>query len=405
MAQHGHDTHVICLRRGQDSCTETDDGVQVHFVVPKRVKPRRLVNYASRLPGLGELREAYFGWNLVENSLGIWHKVRNLERQLPFDVIQCSDFGGQGFFGVWPAKRSRPIVIRGNGLVSMYLQSGGWPGARFQYKLEEICGQKAHFVLAETSWLTGVYRSQFNVPESHLGVLCRPFDITHTIEEMRLRIAPSELPVVLYVGRIEYGKGCDILFQALENVKRAVPEVRVSLIGKSVPELESRLKAFLQNNGEWVTHYGHLLQPEVFQHMLSSTMLVLPSRMENAGNVLAEAQFCGLPQVASRVGGIPEYVEDGYTGLLVPPEDVEALAEAIIRLCLSPELCTTMGQRSRELAHARYGVDAVMTRFVRVCDALVAGRSPAAILHETWQNPKKDPSPDHDRFGDSSGAE
>lgn len=386
MASHGHDVHVICPTRERTPGAENDDGAQVHFVAPRRIKPRRVLAYASKVPGLGKIKEAYYGWDLVENSLGVWLKVRELERHAPFALIQCSDAGGLGFWGVWPLRRSQPLLIRGSGLVIQHTKSGGWPGAWFHNELEKVCARRATFVLTVSYFLAGLYEAEFGISGERVGMFCRIGVLPNVnakpdlLIENRAELLEQRSPTVLYVGRIEYAKGCDILFQALETVKQNVPAAKVSLVGKVATEFEPQLQTFLQANGDWVTYYGHLSRSEVAFHMQTSTLLVLPSRSETAGGVLAEAQLLGLPQVACRVGGIPEYVEDGATGLLVALDDPQALAEAITRLCLSPDLRATMSQRSKELAAARDNLDTVMERFVKVCDALIAGKSPLTVL-------------------------
>src|SRR5256886_4183628 len=98
--------------------------------------------------------------------------------------------------------------------------------------------------------------------------------------------------------------------------------------------------------GERVVFAGFRLDvPEILAEVAVS---VLPSLSEGLSNVLLESMAAGAPVVATRVGGNPEVVEDGETGLLVPPRDPAALAQAICRLLDSPELASRFGQAGRE---------------------------------------------------------
>jgi glycosyltransferase involved in cell wall biosynthesis len=107
----------------------------------------------------------------------------------------------------------------------------------------------------------------------------------------------------------------------------------------------------------WVDH------AEIPSLYRSSAMLVLPSVCEEPfGMPLVEAMASGLPVVATRVGGIPEVVEDGVTGLLVPPEDPVALAEAIARLLDDREYAAALGAAGRRRAEERFSWESVTAR-------------------------------------------
>jgi starch synthase len=89
-------------------------------------------------------------------------------------------------------------------------------------------------------------------------------------------------------------------------------------------------------------------------HYRRAAVCVVPSRWDNSPNTVYEAMGCGTAVVASRVGGIPELVTDGETGLLVPPDDPAALAEAVVTLLADPDRRARMGYRARAQALARF---------------------------------------------------
>lgn len=103
---------------------------------------------------------------------------------------------------------------------------------------------------------------------------------------------------------------------------------------------------------------------EVAQYFHLAHFFVLPSRSEGLPNALLEAMACGLPAVATHVGGIPKVVIDGETGLLVPPDDEEALADAIKRLLDSPSLCRKMGKAARRHIEAHYSIESVTDQHI-----------------------------------------
>ena len=109
---------------------------------------------------------------------------------------------------------------------------------------------------------------------------------------------------------------------------------------------------------------GHVPRGRVPALLAQARLLVLPSRYENFPLSLLEAMSCAVPVVTTRVGGIPEMVADGETGLLVAPGDPEALAAALRRLVGDPALARRLGDAGRRAIETTYSWEAVATRIV-----------------------------------------
>ena len=103
------------------------------------------------------------------------------------------------------------------------------------------------------------------------------------------------------------------------------------------------------------------------------------ARAEAFGLVLAEAAAAGLPVVATTVGGVPDIVRAGETGVLVPPEDPSALARAIVALVREPELRTRLGKRAREVAATEYSLELFGERYAALYADVRAGRPPKGV--------------------------
>ncbi len=166
----------------------------------------------------------------------------------------------------------------------------------------------------------------------------------------RLGLQPQSF-VVIFVGRLESDKGCDDLVEAWEPVVRETPGAVLVLVGEG--QLPNKLCAFSQS----VRCCGRKPEAEVALWMQASDILVLPSRNEGLPNVVLEAMACGLPVVATPVGGIPEAVVDGETGLLVPVGDRQALASSILALAENRDLRRSMGEAGRKRAQAVFRWD------------------------------------------------
>ncbi|CCG03759.1 glycosyltransferase [Blastococcus saxobsidens] len=158
-------------------------------------------------------------------------------------------------------------------------------------------------------------------------------------------------PRIGYVGRLAEQKRADVLVHAFG---RMAEEAALVVVGDG-PERE-RVRQLVRASpvAERITMTGFVDHSAVPGVLASLDVLVLPSAYEEMGSVLVEAMAAGLPVVASDVGGIPEVVRDGETGLLVPPGDVDALAGALDRLVADGRLRSRLAAGARIRARA-YG--------------------------------------------------
>ena len=156
-------------------------------------------------------------------------------------------------------------------------------------------------------------------------------------------------PRIGFVGRLVPGKRPDVLVEAFSAV---ADEAFLVLVGDGA--WRQRIEALVSARvpAERVHVQGFVEHDEVPAVLASLDVLALPSAYEEMGSVLVEAMAAGVPVVASRVGGIPDVVADGETGLLVPPGDVPAFAAALRRLVADPALRARLGRRARERSAA-----------------------------------------------------
>jgi glycosyltransferase involved in cell wall biosynthesis len=150
-----------------------------------------------------------------------------------------------------------------------------------------------------------------------------------------------ERPVALFVGVLERYKAVDVLAEAWRRAAPRVPGATLHLVGRgSMRDVPAALVGDLPEQTRWTES---LTTPEVARALDEATVLVLPSRSEGLGRVVVEAFCRGRGVVGSRVGGIPDIVEDGVTGILVPPGDPGALADALVRALTEVGLAQRLG--------------------------------------------------------------
>jgi glycosyltransferase involved in cell wall biosynthesis len=158
-------------------------------------------------------------------------------------------------------------------------------------------------------------------------------------------------PVILFVGRLAFGKGCEYLIRAMAHVQKVMPEVRLVVIGQGPQrqELERQAAALLRN----FEFLGVQMPASVKDWMNRATVFSSPSfttaiDQEGFGMAFAEAQAMGLPVVSSSIGGIPEAVAHEKTGFLVPERDSEALATCLLTLLRNKALWATFSQAGQD---------------------------------------------------------
>ena len=154
-------------------------------------------------------------------------------------------------------------------------------------------------------------------------------------------------PDVLFVGSLHRTKGADVLLDAWTHVLREIPGAKLRIVGYGPMETELRRSTAGLPSPAAVRFDGRVTRAEVAQAMDEARLLVVPSRSEGLGLVILEAMARGRPVIASNVGGIPELVIDGETGVLVPPEREDLLADAIVALLKDSDRCERLGRQGR----------------------------------------------------------
>ena len=173
---------------------------------------------------------------------------------------------------------------------------------------------------------------------------------------------------VAIASRLIPGKGHDLLLAAAAAAHERCPELRVIVAGDG-PLAES-LRRRAEQLPDGVVRFTGFVD-DMAGLMKACDVLAFPtspSLDEGFGLAALEAMAAGRAVVASNVGPLPEVVEDGETGILVPPDDAPRLAEALVELAASPELRASMGRRGHERAVREFGVDAMVERTLRVYD-------------------------------------
>ena len=164
------------------------------------------------------------------------------------------------------------------------------------------------------------------------------------------------IPRVLYVGtlnRSDRHKRFTDLLEAFGMLLADIPALRLSAVGSGDARQEYEDLAGKMGIGDSVDFHGRLEGEVLAEAYRRSTVLALPSETESFGMVIAEAMACGMPVVSTRTGGVPELVDDGRTGLLVPTRDPKSLAGALRTILTDPEKAALFGRAGSQKVRDR----------------------------------------------------
>jgi glycosyltransferase involved in cell wall biosynthesis len=205
-----------------------------------------------------------------------------------------------------------------------------------------------------------------------LGMDLAPFlDVDHRRGRLRREFGiPDEAPIVAIVSRIFAIKNHALFIDAAARVLRELPDVRFLIVGDGIlrPAIEQQAARLgIQQN---VIFTGW--RRDLAEIYADTTILVVSSNNEGTPVSAIEAMASAVPVVATRVGGLPDLIRDGETGVLVPPRSIAALSDALVALLKDPSERRRLGTAARADAVARFSVDRLIEDTTRLYDRLLS---------------------------------
>lgn len=176
---------------------------------------------------------------------------------------------------------------------------------------------------------------------------------------------------LISVGRLHHQKGLDVLLQAFSDIIANRPKRRWRLLLLGDGPLQHELKEMARRLGiDREVEFGGFVN-NVSSYLNTADVFLLPSRSEGLSNALLEAMAYGLPCIATSVGGNVDLIRHSDTGILVPPDDSTALADAIISLTEEEPLRRRLGGAAYQTIEATYNLDSVATKYIKLYDSLL----------------------------------
>lgn len=291
-------------------------------------------------------------------------ELADLVRRERIDVLHCHGYGSTDLERIAGHRTGRPVVIHEHMIdaaVPSVQRAADRALAPWTSRAIAVSGAVAEFLEHGRS----VPREKIAVVPN--GIPEESFASAPECQQRELRAQlglPEGRPIVGTVGRLHPVKGHDDFLRAAQKVAARVPGALFAVVGDGalLPELERAARG--AGLGSRVRFLGY--QADVAPIIGLFDVLVVASRSEGFSLTAAEAMAQGKPVVATRVGGIPEVVRDGETGLLAPASDPAALADAIIALLSDPARARALGQRGLEVCRERFSVAATVRSFCEI---------------------------------------
>ncbi|MBC7788733.1 MAG: glycosyltransferase family 4 protein [Anaerolineae bacterium] len=289
------------------------------------------------------------------------------------ELIHCGEIRPTSIAAWWAARRARvPFILYVNGL-DLLLEQRRARVPRLRLLARTLLGG-AGGIVANSAWTAeaaadlisavGV-KQQPPIAAIDLGTDPDQFHPSRDTGSLRARLALGDAPLLLTVGRLLPHKGQDVTIRAFALLVSEFPELRYLIVGAGPHEHPLRKLAADLGVAERVLFETGLSTPDVAEAHATATVYVGPSRLhdevnvEGFGLVFSEASASGTAVVGGDSGGVRSAVRHGETGLVVPPGDERAVADAIRELLLDPGRREAMGRQGRSLVETYYNWDRV----------------------------------------------
>ncbi len=308
------------------------------------------------------------------------------------DVILCIDFRGTGVAAVLAGRLlGKPVILQAEtpdalsgahqdaALQRKGLSPGGWSGRQVKAVLRAFYGRADALVCISREIETEV--RSCGIEENRIHYIPHGVDVQR-FQPAAIGSSPvlrAQLPghvIAVFVGRLSREKGILDLLDAWSQID--VADATLVIVGPDMPGHPLDVGTEVRRRVEdprWrgrVVLYG---PADPAPLLAGADVMVQPSHYEAFGQSALEAVACGLPVVASRTGGLPDFLHHGENALLFEPQDVQGLADALRTLLRSEEMRKRFGRRGREIAEQQFSLPVVVRQYADLCRRLTGARA------------------------------
>lgn len=349
LARQGHRIYVAGLYsyRYGEADYEEDGSVKVWRL---RYGVKLPVSPESRLYALREKLPAFIQKKLHGEKAFVQF-TRFIEKLITsehIDIIEMGDFNNFcshiGFIVKWPAFKV-PLVVKIHGSHSYFASEMHTTLADRYKQTDRALYERADAISAVSRYAAGVTQGLFEI-KKNIRIL---YNATMPCKKH----ADDRLPyTVIFTGSLAHKKGIFQLMKAWNIVSAQIPEARLVIYGKG--KVQALQALLLPQAMDTVIFKGHVSQQALTKALSEATLGVLPSYSETFGLAVIEAMNTGCPVIYTKRSCGPEIVEDGVTGLLADPDQIEDMAQLILRLLKNPAERKKIGSAGYEYVRAHF---------------------------------------------------
>lgn len=290
----------------------------------------------------------------LTHSVAVANELFALNNTKKIDLIDFPEWGCESYIHLinqteWNAIKT---VIHLHGPLVMLSHTLGWPAIDSQLyqlgvQMEKTCLHLADAIFTSSHCSAEWCRKHYgidgqNVPRLHTGIDTDHFSPRH--------ITKSARPSIIFIGKIVHNKGAELLFEAACLLSKEFPDLLLKMYGGGQEGLINKLNKEAQERGlqGMLELPGYIDQQEIPDQLSQAHIFAAPSQYEGGpGFVYLEAMACGLPVIACKGSGAAEVVTEQYNGLLVEPEDLNGLTDALRDLLSDQSKRQEMGENAR----------------------------------------------------------
>ena len=336
-------------------------------IIIRRIKIKGWSWYFKKIPIIGGVVSRFL--QIIELSLSINAVIKEFHKRYNLDFIESCEIPDFLF----KIQTCLPYVIHLHGsehTCKKYCGERIGLEDKLQRRLEGFVIKKADLITTPSQFLKDDIIREFGINDSKIHVI--PYPINEQLTLIKEDLS-KDIKIVFYAGRLEKRKGVHTLKEAIPLIVSEYPKVKFLFFGADTKSItRNDLISYFERCGvsDKVEIHSFVPQERLFEYLSRADICVVPSIWVNSPNTVYEAMAARRAVVATNVGGIPELVKNGVTGILVEANNTSHLAKSIISLLKDDAKTEEMGKKAREGAIERFGTERIVKKRLAIYKTL-----------------------------------